>query len=146
MSRMRFEGEEKLADDARLLRVWRRWHRDELEAAVAGPHGAVATRLVQLLRDLTLKSAPALLNFVDAQTWSDIDHNTRFILLHEIDAAVTVLRTRNGMLPFDDPPDDDRPNVFLKIRTIMFAPPRVAPPGAQPGFIQQNTLNQECRA
>ena len=141
----RTAADQKLADDARLLRAWRRWHREELEAALAGPHGAVATRLVQLLRDLTLKSAPVLLNFVHAQIWNGIEHDTRFTLLHEIDAAITRLRSRNGMLPFDDPPGDDSLNVFLTIRTIVFPPPRGAPPGAQPGLIQQNTLNQEHR-
>jgi hypothetical protein len=30
--------QQKLADDARLLRAWRRWHRKQLEEALAGMH------------------------------------------------------------------------------------------------------------
>ena len=137
----------KLADDARLLRAWRNWHRDELEAALVGPHGAVATRLVQLLRDLTLKSAPTLLEFIHAQDWKSIDHDTRFVLLHEVGTAITKLREQNNLVPFDDMPDDNRLNVFLTIRrAIVFPTPGVAPPGAKPGLINKTLSNQEHRA
>jgi hypothetical protein len=73
------------------------------------------------------------------------DADTRFVLLHEVGAAIVKLRQRNGMMPFDDPLDDDSLNVFLKIRTIVFPRPRGAPPGAQPGLINETLSNQECR-
>lgn len=125
-------AEKKLADNAWLTRAWRRWHREELVNVLAGTHGEMARRLVQILRDLTLQSAPALLNFVRAQTWDTVDRDTRFILLHEIDAAINKLRSRNGMTPIDDPPDGNRLNVFLTIRAIVL-PTHVAPSGANAG-------------
>jgi len=37
---------QKLADDARLLRAWRKWHREEREQALAGSHCAMIERLM----------------------------------------------------------------------------------------------------
>jgi hypothetical protein len=89
--------EKKLAEDARLLRAWRRWHEEELEAALAGPHGELGTQLVGILRGLNLQSAPALLEFVHAHDWEAIDRDTRLVMLHEISSAITKLRTcRHG--------------------------------------------------
>jgi hypothetical protein len=120
---MRTQGKEekKLADDARLLRAWRRWHREELEQAIAGPHGDLVAQFVQILRGLTLQSAPMLLKFVRTQDWRSIDSATRLILLHEVNTAITALRERNNMVPFDDTLDD-RLNVFNTIQAIMITP------------------------
>jgi hypothetical protein len=100
------EQEKKLADDARLLRVWRNWHREELETALAGPR----------------------------VEWVMIDYPTRLIVLHEINTAITRMRERNDMSPFDDGMPGDRPNVFQTIRLILIpASPDAAPSGAHAG-------------
>ena len=41
--------QQKLVDDARLLRAWRKWHREERETALAGPHGTDGRALVFIL-------------------------------------------------------------------------------------------------
>jgi hypothetical protein len=53
--------DQKLAEDARLLRAWKRWHREEREEALAGPHGAMLERLMFILDSLSLESGPLLM-------------------------------------------------------------------------------------
>jgi hypothetical protein len=111
--------EKELADNTRLLRAWRAWHREQLETALAGRHGSLVAQLMQTLRRLELQSGPELLGFIRAQDWRAIDADTRFILLHEINSAVTKLRERHGRAPFDDPLPGKRENVFRTIRSIV---------------------------
>ena len=126
------EQAQKLADDARLLRAWRKWHREELETALAGPHGAMVERLVFILKGLTLESAPLLLAYIRGVDWATVDYPTRLTVLHEVNAAITRLRERNGLSPFDDGFPGDPPNVFQIIRTILI-PAEAAPSGAHAG-------------
>jgi len=44
--------EEKLADDARLLRAWKKWHAEERAAVLAGPHGSGLAELFRMLENL----------------------------------------------------------------------------------------------
>jgi hypothetical protein len=111
--------QKKLADDARLLRAWRQWHREELEEVLAGPHGAMIERLMFMLGGLKSDSAPLLLAYVRGVDWSTVDYLTRLTVLHEINSAVTKLRERNGMSPFDDGVPGERENVFRIIRGIV---------------------------
>jgi hypothetical protein len=76
MKRRRSEKEQKLIDDARLMRAWRAWHADQL-----------TRRLMAQLEDL--RSARELVAFITAQDWGVVDANTRLIALHEINAAIT---------------------------------------------------------
>ena len=123
---------QKLADDARLLRAWRKWHREEREQALAGPHGAMIERLMFILDNLTRESAPLLLAYIRCVDWATVDCPTRLTVLHEINTAITKMRERNGLSPFDDGFPGDRPNVFQTIRTILI-PAEAAPPGANAG-------------
>jgi hypothetical protein len=68
------EQQQKLADDARLLRAWRKWHREELETALAGPHGAMIERLMFILNNLARKSAPLLIAYIRGIDWTTIDY------------------------------------------------------------------------
>ena len=119
--------EQKYVDDARLLRAWHKWHCEERECALAGPHGAMIERLMFILDPLSLQSASLLLAYVRGVEWSTVDYDTRLIVLHEINAAITKLRERNGLSPFDDDFPGDRPNAFQIIRAILF-PANAAPP------------------
>jgi hypothetical protein len=40
----------KLEDDAKLLRAWRAWHREELEEALAGPYRGTSNDSLSYLR------------------------------------------------------------------------------------------------
>jgi hypothetical protein len=109
--------DQKLADDARLLRHWRRWHPEQVEKALAGVHRSVFERLMAQLKDL--RSARYLVAAVSAEDWSAVDADTRATALHHIDAAITALRERQKLPPFDDPLPGAPPNAFLMIREII---------------------------
>jgi hypothetical protein len=116
------------ADDARLLRTWRQWHREQLEAALAGVHRDVIERLMLQLKHL--HEARELLRFIEAQDWAAIDAETRLIALHEINTAICKLRERSGLMPIDDALPGERPNVFVLIKEALFPRERGAQPGA----------------
>lgn len=67
MRRLNRAADQKRADDARLIRAWRKWHREQLEEALAGMHSAVMARLMAELEDL--RSAHKLVDFVAMQDW-----------------------------------------------------------------------------
>jgi len=100
--RRKSEKDQKLADDARLLKAWRNWHAEQLEEALAGVHHDVLKRLMAQLKDL--RSARELVSFISAQDWSTVDADTRFICLHEINTAICALRQKLGqpIHPADD--------------------------------------------
>jgi hypothetical protein len=113
------EREQELVEQSRLLRSWRKWHREELEQVLAGPHGAMVERLVFILKSLTLESAPLQLAYVRGIDWSAVDYPTRLVILHEVNTAITRMRERNGLYPFDDGVPGERANVFQVIRGIL---------------------------
>ena len=111
--------DKKLADDECMLRAWRAWHAEELTEALTGPHRQVLEPLMQLLKNLDLHSSNALVDFIRAHDWSAIDAQTKLVVLHEINSAITKLRTRNGMAPIDDALWGERATVFQLIRLII---------------------------
>jgi hypothetical protein len=115
----RTAAEQKLADDARLLRAWRNWHADELAAASAGPHRHVLELLMELLKRLDVSAGTELINFIRAQDWSAVDAHTKLVALHEINVAITKLRERNGKPPIDDALSGEPATVFQTIRLII---------------------------
>ena len=135
------ERGKKLADDARLLRAWRNWHAEELAEALAGPHRHVLEPLMQLLKNLDLHPSNALVDFIRARDWSAIDAQTKLVVLHEINTAITTLRTRNGMAPIDDALWGERATVFQLIR-LMIVPLNGKPP---PDGSPANQTSREWR-
>ncbi|HKQ85194.1 MAG TPA: hypothetical protein VJS43_00350 [Candidatus Acidoferrales bacterium] len=57
---MKAKKEKELADDARLLRAWKKFHREEREAVLAGPYGATLAELFRMFANMK-HVAPALL-------------------------------------------------------------------------------------
>jgi hypothetical protein len=112
--------EKQLADNAKMMRAWRRWHREQLEEVFRGPHGPMIERLMVVLKELSLQSAPLLLAYIRGVDWGTVDANTRFIVLHEINAAIAAMRERHGMAPFDDPLPGQPENVTRLIKTRLF--------------------------
>jgi len=112
--------ERELADDARLLRAWHKWHAEELAEALAGPHGPVVVQVVEFLKTMTPASADALLALMHSRTWSDVDADTRFTLLHEVNRAITNMREKNNMAAIDDPLPPARLSVFQTIKNMLF--------------------------
>jgi hypothetical protein len=122
--------DKKLADNERLLRWWKKFHREEREVVLAGPHGAVLAELFRMFKNLPLVQPAQLIGLARSIDWEAIDTNTKLVTLHEFNAAVTQLREkRNPDEPIDDTVSDEPP--FRTIKRILF--PERAPPGAQPG-------------
>jgi hypothetical protein len=115
------DQQKKLDDDARLLRAWTKFHRDELEHALGGPHGAIVERIVGFLQNMDIHSAPALLTLLRDYDWRRIDADVKLILLHEIDQSICALRQRAGLPVIDDALWDERPTGFLIIRELLGA-------------------------
>src|SRR5262245_22903270 len=110
--------QKKLDDDQRLLRAWRKWHREQLETALDGVAGDIMRGLMAQLKDL--RSARQLVNFMAARDWSRIDANTRMVALHEINVAITALRKcLDERTPIDDPLPGQPASAFQIIKSIM---------------------------
>jgi hypothetical protein len=69
--------EKQLADNAKMMRAWRRWHREQLEEVFRGPHGPMIERLMVVLKELSLQSAPVLLAYIRGVDWGTVDANHR---------------------------------------------------------------------
>jgi hypothetical protein len=124
--------QKKLADDARLLRAWKKFHREELEAVVAGPHGAVLRELLRMFENLEHVRPSQLIGLVGAIDWAVIDYSTRLTVLHELNNSITAFRVKHGVEPIDDNLPDAPDTPFRTIKAILFPSTR-APAGAQPG-------------
>ena len=120
MTRLARDQQKKLADDAKLVRIWKQWHADELADAIAGAHGAIIAELMAQLDRLELSSAATLLAFMQRADWSSVSYATRLIALHEINQAVARLRECNGLPPIDDPLPGQPDNVFRRVKAALF--------------------------
>ena len=109
--------DKKLADNERLLRWWKKFHREQLEEALAGVHRDVLERVMARLKDL--RSARELVNAMAAEDWSTVDAETRLIVLHEINIAIAALREKQGMPPIDDPLPGEPDNAFRIIKNLF---------------------------
>src|SRR5262245_22344328 len=112
--------DKKLDDDQRLLRAWRKWHREELAEALEGVHGAVVAEIMGVLDQLELESAGILLDHVRATDWRVISPDVRLTILHQVNDAITKLREGNGLPSIDDPlPNAPRESVFRTVKSMM---------------------------
>ena len=90
------------AEEIRTIeRAWRKWHAEQLKAALEGVHGAVLERLMAKLEDL--RSARELVAFIEAHDWASVDSDTRAIALFDIDRAIVALRERTDQGRADRP-------------------------------------------
>src|SRR5262249_26028720 len=136
----------KLADDARLLRAWRRHRRERLAALLAGPYAEAVRALLDFLKSMTGPSA--LIDFVKQGPWRDADPDVRTEILMLLDAVIVKRRERMAMAPFDDALPGQPLNVFLILReqlslssTSQFPPDGGATRGVA-RFDQTDTLKE----
>jgi hypothetical protein len=124
--------EKKLVDNAWLVRAWRRWHRERVEALLIGPYAASVQALLAFLK--TMPSASALVEFVKHGPWQNTDAELRAEVLSLIDTVIIARREKLGLPPFDDSIGDMPLNVFLLVREqltdIRNFRLTAAPPGA----------------
>lgn len=109
--------DKELADNAKLLRAWRKWHTDQLAEALVGLHADVMNRLMTQLKEL--RSAHELVAFIETQDWAAVDADTRLIALHQINTAITKLRVRAEQDPIDDALPGQPLRAFQLIRNII---------------------------
>jgi len=123
MARPKSERDKKLTDDARLVRAWKKFHRDECETVLAGPR-AVLSELFWMFRNLQHIRPSQLIGFVGSIDWASIDYATRLTVLHEVNNAITAYRVKRGLEPIDDPLPRQPDSPFRIIKAILF--PHVA--------------------
>jgi hypothetical protein len=121
---------DKLADNERLLRWWKAWHCEQRDAVLSGPHGAALVELFRMFKNLQHVQPAQLIGFARSIDWAVIDADTKLIVLHEFNAAITKFREKRGLEPIDDTVADEPP--FRTLKAILFPSSR-APTGAQPG-------------
>ena len=120
MKRRRTAKEKELEDNAKLLRQWKHWHAEQLKEALAGVHRDVLERVMAQLENL--KSARELVNAMATENWSVVDAKTRLTALHEINVAITKLRSKSGLEPIDDPLPGEPDNAFRIIKNLFEFP------------------------
>jgi hypothetical protein len=120
-AKRRVKAEEKaLQERDDLFRLWKQWRREQVEALLSGPHGTKAQELLGFLQAMSLSDAPRLIEFVRDAGWRHADANTKFEILSLVDTAITVLRERAGLAPFDDGiPPDEEPSASTIIREMF---------------------------
>src|SRR4051812_39221738 len=69
----------RLNDQKRFMRDWNQWHREQLEEALAGPHGDVLAVLMRLLTNLETQKPSTLLEYVRAQNWRHVAYPVRLM-------------------------------------------------------------------
>jgi hypothetical protein len=106
-----------LAERDDMFQLWKHWHRERLDALLAGPHGPAARELIAFLRTMTLTDGAALV--ARARDWQHADAGSRFEILSLIDGAITAVREERNLVPFDDPLHGDQPSVFLVVREML---------------------------
>jgi hypothetical protein len=134
------ERERERAGDAKMFRAWKKFHRDEREAVLAGPHGAVLSELFRMLKNLEHMQPSQLIGYAQSINWAVIDYDTKLVVVHELNNAITTLREKHDLEPIDDglPGDPDTP--FRAIKTIVlthFPSTRGRPPGRSPDCVNR---------
>ena len=111
--------EQELADNTRLLRAWKKFHREERDTVLAGPYGVVLGELFRMFKNLKLVQPSQLIGYAQSIDWSVIDSATKLTVIHELNSAITAFREKHNLEPIDDglPGDPDAP--FRMIKAIM---------------------------
>jgi hypothetical protein len=121
------ERERERAGDAKMFRAWKKFHREERDEVLRGPHAAVLNELFRMIANLESVKSVQLVGFIRAINWAAINHPTRLTVLHEANSAITALRTKRGLEPISDPLPGEPLNAFQRIRAIMFPAPAGEP-------------------
>src|SRR5262245_53088158 len=101
--------------------AWKKFHREERNAVLAGPHGMVLTELFRMFENLQHLQPTQLIGFVRSIDWTVIDYATKLVVVHEINSAITALRVKRGLEPIDDNLFDAPDTPFRTIKAIVLA-------------------------
>jgi|SRR5262249_28035665 len=118
------QAEKEIRDSARLLRAWKKFHREEREAVLAGPYAVTLAELFRMFANIECVRPAQLVGFIGAINWSAIPYDARLVVLHELNSAITAFRTKRGLEPIDDGLPDQPDTPSRAIKAIIF--PHVA--------------------
>jgi hypothetical protein len=113
--------QKEVEDQSRLLRAWKKFHREERETVLAGPHNVVLAELFRMFENLAHVQPVQLIGLVQSINWMTIDYTTKLVIVHELNMAITGFREKHG-LDIDDPLPGQPESPFRAIRAIVFAP------------------------
>jgi hypothetical protein len=112
--------EQEQLDKNAQLKLWRAYHRDEINAVINGPYRDNWRELVKTVRDMTFENPGAIVGYVQHAQWlHEADFQTRRVVLSMIARAIMQLREINGYPPFDDALPDEEPTAFEIIRAEL---------------------------
>jgi hypothetical protein len=104
-------------DGARLFLRYRRWRQEQIDDALAGPHGRQISDLLAFLKELTLDRQSEAVEFAAALAATDAD--TRFLALRLIGARLMELREAADLTPFDDALPGQPATAFEQVREVL---------------------------
>jgi hypothetical protein len=112
--------EQEQLDKNAQLKLWRAYHRDEINAVINGPYRDNWRELVRVVRDMAFENPGAIVGYVQHVQWlHDADIQTRRVALSMIARAIMQLREINGYPPFDDSLPGEEPTAFEIIRAAL---------------------------
>ena len=114
------QAEKELEDDSRLLVLYRRYKKAQVQSLVEGRFGPQVKALLTIMRTMTLDSAPDLIRYIRGSAWiAQLSRDEKHILLGLIGRAVTKTREKAGLEPFDDGLPGDPPKAFETIKMLI---------------------------
>jgi hypothetical protein len=114
--------QKEVEDRSRLLRAWKKFHAEELETALAGPHSTVLTELFRMFQNLQHVQPSQLIGFAQSIDWTVIDYATRLVVVHELNKAIIGFREKRDVASIDDPLPGEPESPFRTIKAIVLAP------------------------
>ena len=115
----RCKKDKEFADDARLLRWWQAWHREQREAVLAGPHGVALSELFRMFKNLRHAQPSQLSGFARSINWSTIDYDTKLVVRARAQHRHRRISRKNGLAPLDDNLPGETETPFRIVRAIV---------------------------
>jgi hypothetical protein len=119
MRRLPRDQQKEIIDNSRLLRMWRKFHHEQREAVLSGPHGTTLAELFRMFKNLKHVQPVQLIGFVESIDWSVIDYTARLVVIHELNKSISALREKHGLDSIDDPLPGAPESPFGTIRAIV---------------------------
>jgi hypothetical protein len=102
-----------------LMRLWKRWRKDQVNEELDGPYRVQLQQLITFLKTMTLEDERKLLKFVLAGPWRNAPGDIRYLVLRLISTQQAKLREKAELPPFDDPLPGAPLNTYLTIRNTF---------------------------
>ena len=123
MNRRLSTNDKELRDRQTLLRAWKKFHREERDAVLAGPHGPALAELLRTIANLQHIQPAQLIGLAHAVDWAAIPYDTRLVVLHELNTNSMRYREKRGAEPIDDNLFDQPDTPYRVIRAIIHQVP-----------------------